>query len=165
VGEDGLHRERILHGGDDLQPAATAGTGEYIEIEHAAHQRGPGPGAGGAGAAWARIHLMRVQVGLAAGIEDDLRAPARVRGEDAVIQEQVDRGAGNDGGELLHELDGLEEQVGGAIAPHRLEWDKHASVGGEVDAVLGERGGKEGAEAGNGMSTLEEDGPWLSSIS
>ena len=28
VSEDGLHREGILHGGDDLQPAATAGTGE-----------------------------------------------------------------------------------------------------------------------------------------
>jgi hypothetical protein len=57
-----------------------------------------------------------------------------------VIQEQVDRGARNDGGELLHEPDGLEEQMGGAIAPHRFECDEDAPVGTEVDAVLGERG-------------------------
>jgi hypothetical protein len=43
VGEDGAHDRGVLHGGDDPQPAATAGTGEDIEIEDAAHQRGPGP--------------------------------------------------------------------------------------------------------------------------
>jgi hypothetical protein len=32
-----------VDGGDDAQPAATARTGEDIEIEHAAHQHGPGP--------------------------------------------------------------------------------------------------------------------------
>jgi hypothetical protein len=31
-GEDGLHSEGILHGGDDAQPAATAGTGEHVEV-------------------------------------------------------------------------------------------------------------------------------------
>jgi hypothetical protein len=34
VGEDGLHGERILHDGDDSQPAATAGAGEDVEVEH-----------------------------------------------------------------------------------------------------------------------------------
>jgi len=34
VGEDGLHGEWILHGGDDPQPAATARAGEDIEVEH-----------------------------------------------------------------------------------------------------------------------------------
>jgi hypothetical protein len=33
VGEDGLHGEGILHGGDDPQPAATARAGEDIEGE------------------------------------------------------------------------------------------------------------------------------------
>jgi heme A synthase len=33
VGEDGVHREGILHGGDDAQAATTAGTGEDIEID------------------------------------------------------------------------------------------------------------------------------------
>ena len=49
VGEDGTHDRRVLHGGDDAQPAATAGAGQDIEIEHAVHQRRPvqagvGPG-------------------------------------------------------------------------------------------------------------------------
>ena len=34
MSEDGLHREGILHSGDDAQAAATAGTGEDIESEH-----------------------------------------------------------------------------------------------------------------------------------
>jgi hypothetical protein len=33
VGEDGLHGERILHDGDDSQPAATAGAGEDVEVD------------------------------------------------------------------------------------------------------------------------------------
>jgi TRAP-type uncharacterized transport system substrate-binding protein len=33
VGEDGLHGEGVLDGGDDAQPAATAGTGEDAEVE------------------------------------------------------------------------------------------------------------------------------------
>jgi hypothetical protein len=32
-GEDGLHGEGVLHDGHDAQPAATAGTGEDIEVE------------------------------------------------------------------------------------------------------------------------------------
>ena len=45
VGEDGLDGEGVLDGGDNTQPAATAGTNENIEGEHAVHQRRPGPGA------------------------------------------------------------------------------------------------------------------------
>jgi hypothetical protein len=66
-----------------------------------------------------------------------------MRGEEAVIQKQVDRGPGDDGRELLHELDRLEEQMRSAITPHRLEFDEDASVGPEADAVLGERGAEE----------------------
>jgi hypothetical protein len=57
VGEDGAHDRGVLHGGDDAQPAATAGAGQDIEIEHAAHQRGPSPltqGAGGTGGGGSR---------------------------------------------------------------------------------------------------------------
>jgi hypothetical protein len=50
------------------------------------------------------------------------------------------RGAGDDGRELLHELDRLEEQMRGAIVPHRLELDQDAPVAAEADAVLGEGG-------------------------
>jgi len=54
VGEEGPHDGRVLHDGDDPQPAPTAGTGEDIEGKHAVHQRRPGPrapGAAGAGRA------------------------------------------------------------------------------------------------------------------
>ncbi len=64
-----------------------------------------------------------------------------MRGEDAVIQNQGDRGAGDDGRECLHGLDWLEEQRWGAIAPRRLKCDEAGPAGPEGDAVLGERGG------------------------
>jgi hypothetical protein len=41
----------------------------------------------------------------------------------------------------LEEFDGLEEEVGGAIAPDRLEFDEDAPLGAET--VLGERGREE----------------------
>jgi hypothetical protein len=68
-----------------------------------------------------------------------------MRGEHAVIQNQVDRGAGDEGRERLQALDRLEAQMRGAIAPDRLERDEDASIGPEVDAVLGKRGAEEGA--------------------
>jgi hypothetical protein len=60
-----------------------------------------------------------------------------------VIQEQVHRGPGNEGCQLLQEFDGLEEEVRRAIAPDVLEFDENAPVG--VEAVrelfeLGRRG-------------------------
>ena len=59
-GEDGLPGEGIpAHGGDDAPPAATAGTGEDVEGEHAAHQGSPGPRARGAGGAAAGLELGR----------------------------------------------------------------------------------------------------------
>jgi hypothetical protein len=64
-------------------------------------------------------------------------ARQRARGEDAVVEEQVHCGAGDKGRQLLQEFDGLEEEVRGAIAPHRLEFDEEAPIGAE--AVLGER--------------------------
>jgi hypothetical protein len=66
-----------------------------------------------------------------------------MRSEDTVVQEQVARGAGNEGCQLLQEFDRLEEEVRGAIAPGRLELDEDAPVGAETQAVLGERGAEE----------------------
>jgi hypothetical protein len=57
MGEDGPHGERAQDGGDDVQPAATAGTGQDIEVERAAHQRRPGPGARGVGGVGAGLEL------------------------------------------------------------------------------------------------------------
>ena len=123
--EDRAHHGRVLDGGEDAQPAATARAGEDIEIEHAVHQGGPGPRARGAGGAGAGLALGRMEVRGRAAVADDVRARARMRGENAVIHDEVDRGAGDDGRELLQELDRLEEQMRGAIAPDgsvRTHW-------------------------------------------
>jgi hypothetical protein len=61
-----------------------------------------------------------------------------MRGEDPVIEQQVDRGPRSDRGELLQQLDGLEQKMRRAIAPHRPEFDEDAAVGAELDVVLGE---------------------------
>jgi hypothetical protein len=58
-------------------------------------------------------------------------------------EREASRGTGDEGRELLHELDRLEEEMGSAITPHGLEFDEDASVGTELDAVLGERGAEE----------------------
>jgi len=92
-------RCRILDGGDDAQPAATAGPGEDSEIERTVHQRRPGPGVGGDGG----VGLAREggSVWGGAAVADDLGAPARARGEDAVVEKQVHRGTGDEGRQLL----------------------------------------------------------------
>jgi hypothetical protein len=114
VREDGADHGRVLHRGDAPQPAATAWAGEDIEIEYAAHQGGPGPRAWGAGGAGAGLALARRGVRGRAAVADDVRADASMRGEHAVIHDEVDRGAGDDGRERLQELDRLEEQMRGA---------------------------------------------------
>jgi hypothetical protein len=78
VGKEGLHDGRVLHNCDDLQPAATAGTGEDIEGEHAVHQRRPGPRTPGSG-----VGRGRGGVGLRATVAHDRRAPASTLGQNA----------------------------------------------------------------------------------
>ena len=60
-----------------------------------------------------------------------------------MIQEQVHRGPGNEGCQLLQEFDALEEEVRRAIAPDGLEVDENAPVGAEADAVLDEWGAEQ----------------------
>ena len=60
-----------------------------------------------------------------------------------MVEQQVHPGTGDEGGQLLEELDRLEEEVGGAIAPDGLEFDEDAAVGAEAETVLGERGAEE----------------------
>jgi hypothetical protein len=76
AGEDGPHDGRVLHDGDDAQPAATAGTGEDLEGERAAHQCGSMPRTRGRGVG---LDLGRVGVGGRAGIADHRRAEGRPR--------------------------------------------------------------------------------------
>ena len=63
---DRVDGDGVLDGGDNAQPAATAGTSEDIEGEHAVHQRWPGPGARGDGSAGVGLEGVAVR-GRAAG--------------------------------------------------------------------------------------------------
>src|SRR3972149_4198512 len=112
-------QEEAGGGGGTAPRAATARAGEDIEIEHAVHQGGPGPRARGAGGAGAGLALGRMEVRGRAAVADDVRARARLRGGDGVIHDEVDRGAGDDGRELLQERSRLEEQTRGGIWPDR----------------------------------------------
>jgi hypothetical protein len=112
VGEDGAHDGRVLDGGDDAQATATARTGQDVEGEHAAHQRRPSPAGCGASAGRDRVGLLHLWVWRrGALILDHLWAPVGMRGEDAMVEHQVNGRPGDDGGELLQQLDRVEEQM------------------------------------------------------
>ncbi len=102
------------------------------------HARGGAPPVGG---------LRDVREAARRGIgglgEHDARAPAGMGGEDPVVQQKIDARARDQGGELLEELQGLEEQVAGAVGPGGLQRQPDAAVAGEPESVLGHRGPEE----------------------
>jgi hypothetical protein len=59
-----------------------------------------------------------------------------VRREHAVVEHQVDAGTGRERRELLQQLDGLEQQVGGSVAPFGFQGQEHPAVGGARQPVL-----------------------------
>ena len=143
MGENGAHGFGVLHGGDDPQASATARARQDVEIEDAPHQGRPRQGAGWArGGIAARAWLGRRPLrpgGCRAAIADNVPAPAGMRGQHAVIDQQIDRRAGRDGRELLQQLHGVEQQVGGAVPPGGLELEEDAAVGAQAQPVLGQR--------------------------
>ncbi len=60
-----------------------------------------------------------------------------MRGQDPMVDEQIDLWPRRQGGQLLQELDGLKEQMGGPIAPGRLQLHQHAPVGPEPVHICG----------------------------
>jgi len=68
----GGHGAGVLHGGEDAQPATTAGTSEDLDLEHAAHQGSPGPRARGAGGTGAGVELARGGLRARAAVADNL---------------------------------------------------------------------------------------------
>jgi len=56
-----------------------------------------------------------------------------------VVQHEIDARARDQGGKLFEEFQGLEEQVAGAIGPGALEFQQDTAVGGEPEALLGDR--------------------------
>ena len=60
-----------------------------------------------------------------------------------MVEHQVHGRPGDDSGKLLQQLDRVEEQMRGAVAPDRFECDEDAAIRTELDAVLGERRAEE----------------------
>ena len=64
------------------------------------------------------------------------------RGQDAVVEDQVDAWTGGQGGERLQQLDRREEQVGRAVVPFGLEGDQDEAVGRRGETLLRHRRAK-----------------------
>jgi hypothetical protein len=102
VGEDPPNDRRILHGGDEMHPAPTTGTGQHIDLKRPPHQRRPHPIAGTARRrSWSDglgdwgiegVRPLVQLLGRPSLIGDHLAAPFGVRGQDPVIEHQVDLG-------------------------------------------------------------------------
>lgn len=131
VVEDAAGDAGVEDGGDEAEAAAAAGAREDVEAEGAAHEVGPGAVARGAGGVVGRT------------VGDDALTPLGAGGKDAVVEEEVDVGAGDEGRELYEQLDGVEEQVGGAVVPRGLEAQAHPALVVALEALGRQRGSKE----------------------
>jgi hypothetical protein len=111
MAQDTLNHHRVLDRGDEPQ-AAAARACEHIDGEDAPEQLGPGEVAprwwGGARAVVNRHRRLPGCVPVAVvgySRSDRARPPARVRCEDAMVEEQVDPGARDESREFLPELE------------------------------------------------------------
>ena len=69
----------------------------------------------------------------------DLGAQLGIGSQHAGVQHEVDAGLGDLGGQTLHQLDGLESQMGGAISPLRFQAKQVVPVRQLAQSVVGER--------------------------
>jgi hypothetical protein len=70
--------------------------------------------------------------------------------EHAVVEEQVDLGPGRQCGQLREELEGLEDEVRGPIAPGPLQLDRHPPIRLEPQPILDQWGGADTGTDGPG---------------
>jgi hypothetical protein len=131
--EDRANGDRILNGTEQAEASPATRAGQHIEIESAAHQIRPRP-------VTRRRRGRRVVGRIILGIRSRRRrpgegavghrpgAPARVRREHAVVEDQVDARARGEGGELFEELHRREEQMARAVRPGRLQREQDAVV-------------------------------------
>lgn len=101
VREDLVNDAGVLDSRDQAHAASAARTSEDVEVERAAHEVGPGPVAGFVGRLTLRLRGTRrgeVDSGfyrrhVRAFVGDGAAAPAGVRGEDPVVEDEIDPGA------------------------------------------------------------------------
>src|SRR5262249_24515212 len=78
-----------------------------------------------------------------APIGDRAFAPAGMRREKAMIQDQIDSGTRSESRELLQKLDRLEHERCRAVVPLRLEPDDDAAVRHAAEALLSDGGAQD----------------------
>ena len=126
-GDAQIPRAQGCAGAGDLHRTATLLTGFDIDPEHAFETLGPRHGA-------VFFQFSQVLVGrasLTALCRGDLRAKPAVRCEDPMIAREVDAGPRDERRQSSNKIQGLEEDVGGAVSPGRLERIAHLPLAGE----------------------------------
>jgi hypothetical protein len=135
VRQDLLDHISLLDRGQQTQPPAAVGASENVDRKNSAQQLGPRE--------MARPHVGgRLRSGLACGtrsfLDDDQVAVGRpTRGESAVVNEQVDARARNDGSELFQKLRPFEANRLRPVAPWPPEAQQNFAVRGQLQCVLG----------------------------
>ena len=131
--EDGLHRAGLGQVGEH-HAAATAGAGEHALAEDPQQQLGPGDAAGilrgrrgrrRALGQWCEVTVF----GCGEGRWNYLFAPARGRGEDAVVAQEVGGRRRNQRGEAAQQLPGFEKERRATVAEGPLETVGEPAVG------------------------------------
>ena len=137
VREDLANEPGILDSGEQAHAPATARTSKHVEIERTPHEVGPRPIAGLPGG-WrerpaGRALVRRRVAGEGTGrgrtfLGDGTAPPAGMRGENPVVQDEIDAGARGQGGELFEEFERLEEEVAGAVDPPGKVYRRDADI-------------------------------------
>ena len=71
-------------------------------------------------------------------LRDDHRTQFRIRREDTVEADQVKTRVGHQGCQAFHEVDRRHLEMGGAVAPGCLEFERHARGAVPAQLVVGE---------------------------
>ena len=69
-------------------------------------------------------------------VAHDGGAPPRVRGEYAMVEDQVDSRSRRERGQACKEVQGLKDEVAGAIRPRGLQLEYDATARGEQEPIL-----------------------------
>ena len=114
VREDALNDGGVFDARDHLEPPAAAAAALEVDGEHALESlrpvHGDVPGRRSLGRGCVAVRAP------ASARRGDRGAQRRMRGEDAVVPRQVHPRRGHEGGETGDEVQGLEQDVGGAVA-------------------------------------------------
>ena len=135
VAQEARDHGRRLDRGDEAETAAArAGTLERVDLEAAAHELGPRV----VGAHRGVLLLGGARTRRLGGLGDDALAPLRVGGEDAVVEDEVAAGTGDESDEALDELERGEAHVAGAVGPGAADLQQDVAAREALEGVVGD---------------------------